>query len=136
MTWPFVRRARYEQLEHNFNELRRLARSLEREASRAQYDKLMALYEKQLEQQREVLANYFALRQAGLQADQAMPAAQQLVKPDPDLPPIVADAVTESTRGLSREVRNATRAKAKAMLAAGGKPEDVADQVRRGEKLA
>ena len=54
----------------------------------------------------------------------------------PDLPPIVADAVKESTRGLSREVANATRAKAKALLAAGTKPEDVAKLVRDGEKVA
>lgn len=51
-----------------------------------------------------------------------------------DFPPLVAGALAIATAGLPRDVVRAARTRARAMLDEGGKVEDVATAVRRGER--
>ena len=124
MRLPFVGRSRFALAEHNLAEMRQLAHRAHESA-----DSWKALYES--ERIRGDRLEAAMLRVKGMDEK-----PQQATTPvTPDIPAIVADALAESTKGLPREYKHAARAKAKALLADGQKPEDVAKIVREGERI-
>lgn len=133
MRWPFVSRARYELLEHNYAEARKLAKDGVSVAE-AHSASLGVMLDRAAIAYNELLDKYHFLRIEGANAPWQSPA------PESSFGPLTRAALNDMGKGQSGMIRRAMRAKAEQLWAENRGESEVdtivATLVRAGEQLA